>query len=436
MLSLHQRTYTVTIPGGVPVTSTIATSASPAAGGSTTGDGIYDNGTPVTVVATHNPGFAFVNWTEGGVEVSASAVYPFTVNADRTLVANFVADAPKLTVTVSPPTVVGGTKSTGKVTLTAPAPAGGAVVTLASDTPAATVPASLKVGAGATSKTFTVGTTPVAASTAATISASYSGTTAAATLTVTSVVPSGVTLNPTSVIGGVSSKGTVTLTGKAPAGGASITLSSSTLAASLPSPVTIPAGATSTTFQVTTVPVAVSTPTDISASYNGTTVQATLTVNPAVLSKVTLGATSVVGGVSVATNTVTLTGAAPPAGAQVTLTSSSPTATVPSSLTVPAGATSATLHGHDHAGRRLHLGEDLGLEPRRHQDGQPDGEGPGGGRAEPESVDRSRRKPVGRDRHAHRPRTSGWYRGDAEKLEGCTRGRPGKRDGAGGSQLG
>jgi len=338
---LASKEYTVTIPGGAAATSSIATSASPAAGGSTTGDGVYDNGTPLTVLATHNPGFAFLNWTEGGVEVSASSSYPFTVNTNRTLVANFVADAPKLTVTVSPPTVVGGTTSTGKVTLTAPAPAGGAVVTLASDTPAATVPASLKIGAGATSKTFTVSTTPVAASTAASISASYSGTSAAATLAVTPAVPSKVTLNPTKVIGGVSSKGTVTLSGKAPAGGASITLSSSTLAAGLPSPVTIPPGATSTTFQVTTAPVTVSTQADISASYNGATVQATLTVNPAVLSKVTLGATSVVGGGSVATNTVTLTGAAPPAGVQVTLTSSSPTATVPSSLTVPAGATSA-----------------------------------------------------------------------------------------------
>ncbi|NOT00185.1 MAG: hypothetical protein HOP29_06115 [Phycisphaerales bacterium] len=84
------KTYTVTIPEGAPVTSTIATSASPVDGGSTVGDGVYANGTPVTVVATHSPGFAFVNWTEDGVEVSASEVYPFTVNMDRTLVAHFI----------------------------------------------------------------------------------------------------------------------------------------------------------------------------------------------------------------------------------------------------------------------------------------------------------------------------------------------------------
>ena len=87
---LASKTYTVTIPGGVPVTNTITTHASPVAGGSTTGDGIFDNGTPVTVVAAHSPDYAFVNWTEGGIEVSVFAVYPFTVTADRTLRANFV----------------------------------------------------------------------------------------------------------------------------------------------------------------------------------------------------------------------------------------------------------------------------------------------------------------------------------------------------------
>jgi hypothetical protein len=89
------KTYTVTVPDGIPVARTISTSASPAAGGITTGDGIYNKGTPVIVVATHGPGCAFVNWTEGGVEVSASAVYPFTANADRTLVANFVILVPR-----------------------------------------------------------------------------------------------------------------------------------------------------------------------------------------------------------------------------------------------------------------------------------------------------------------------------------------------------
>lgn len=84
------KAYTITVPGGEPVTSTIALSASPGVGGTATGSGTYNNGTALTVVASHNPGYAFVNWTEGGVQVSDKAAYPFTVNGDRTLVANFV----------------------------------------------------------------------------------------------------------------------------------------------------------------------------------------------------------------------------------------------------------------------------------------------------------------------------------------------------------
>ncbi|MCC6154575.1 MAG: InlB B-repeat-containing protein [Candidatus Hydrogenedentes bacterium] len=105
---LASKEYVVTSPAALPVTSTIATSASPAAGGSTAGDGVFENGTVVTVVATHNPGYGFVNWTENGLEVSTTAVYPFTVNADRSLVANFV---PAYVVSTSASPSVGGTTS-------------------------------------------------------------------------------------------------------------------------------------------------------------------------------------------------------------------------------------------------------------------------------------------------------------------------------------
>ncbi len=86
------KTYTVTIPEAVPAMSTVSTSASPPLGGTTVGDGVYVNGTPITVIATHSEGYSFVNWTKAGLEVSQSAVYPFTVNADCALVANFAPD--------------------------------------------------------------------------------------------------------------------------------------------------------------------------------------------------------------------------------------------------------------------------------------------------------------------------------------------------------
>src|SRR5437016_4998971 len=92
---------------------------------------------------------------------------------------------------------------------------------------------------------------------------------------------SSLTLNPTSVVGGLqSSTGTVTLSGPAPAGGAQVMLSSSNGAASVPSSVTVPAGSSSATFTVNTSIVLLSTSATISASYNSTTQTASLAILP------------------------------------------------------------------------------------------------------------------------------------------------------------
>ena len=69
--------------------ATIATSASPAGGGTTSGGGATAIGTPVTLTATANAGYTFVNWTESGTPVSTSASFGFTATQDRVLVANF-----------------------------------------------------------------------------------------------------------------------------------------------------------------------------------------------------------------------------------------------------------------------------------------------------------------------------------------------------------
>jgi hypothetical protein len=254
---------------------------------------------------------------------------------------------------LNPTSVTGGNSSTGTVTLSGPAPTGGAQVALSSsNTTAARVPASVTVAAGATSASFTVSTSAVAASTTVTISAAYGGATRSASLTVTPAPPppptlSSLTLNPTSVTGGNSSTGMVTLNGAAPSGGARVALSSSnTAAARVPSSVTVAAGATSATFTVGTSAVAASTTVTISAAYGGATRSVSLAVTPApppppTVSSLTLNPENVFGGQS-STGTVTLTGPAPEGGAQVFLSSNSSAASVPSSVIVPAGATSAT----------------------------------------------------------------------------------------------
>src|SRR5437660_904278 len=181
---------------------------------------------------------------------------------------------------LNPTSVLGGVQSsTGTVTLSGPAPAGGGQVTLSSSSASTSVPASGTVPAGSTGATFTISTSPVATSTVVTISASYGRGSTSASLIVTPPTVSSLTLNPGSVVGGVqTSTGTVTLSVPATTAGSSVTLSRSDGAASVPSSVTVPAGSTSASFTVNTSIVVVSTTATISASYNNTTKTASLAV--------------------------------------------------------------------------------------------------------------------------------------------------------------
>ena len=72
-----------------PQNYTISVSANPTNGGTVSGGGTYQQGQSCTVHATANTGYTFTNWTENGNVVSTNANYSFTVNSNRTLVANF-----------------------------------------------------------------------------------------------------------------------------------------------------------------------------------------------------------------------------------------------------------------------------------------------------------------------------------------------------------
>lgn len=223
-------------------------------------------------------------WWRVRAQNSAGVFGPFS--ATRRFTPQAAPTAASLSaVSVNPTSVVGGNFSTGTATLSAAAPAGGAVVTLSSNAAAASVPASVTVAAGATSTTFTVTTTSVITSTSAIITGSFGGVSRTATLTVTPVPPpaslSTLALNPTSVTGGATSQGTLTLTSAAPTGGAVVSLSDNSTAATVLASVTVPAGASSANFTVTTTSVTASTSATISAVLVGVTRTAALTVNPA-----------------------------------------------------------------------------------------------------------------------------------------------------------
>jgi len=117
--------------------------------------------------------------------ITLSASYN-SVTKTTTLTVNPAAAAAALsTLALNPAIVVGGNSSTGTVTLTGPAPANGALVTLTSSKPArASVAPNVLIPAGSSSKTFPVTTTRGKTDASATISASYAGVTKTATLTV------------------------------------------------------------------------------------------------------------------------------------------------------------------------------------------------------------------------------------------------------------
>ena len=350
---------TAAVPSSVSLNPTSVAGGSPSTG-TVTLNGKAPAGGAVVALSSANPAVATVQatvmvaagqlsktfnvttvWVGSTTTVAISAtLLGVTQSANLTVTTTAAALS---AVSVSPASVLGGGTSTGTATLTVPAPTGGATVTLSSSDPAATVPPGVTVLSGSSTATFTITTLGVSTSTPVTISGTYLGVMKSATLTVTPAVLSTLALSPTTVVGGNPSTGTVTITGPAPPLGSVVPLSSSVqTAATVPANVTVPGGALSATFTVTSLGVTTSSSTVITATYGGVPKTKTLTVNPATPSTVTLNPTTVIGGATSA-GTVTLNGAAPPGGSTVALTSANPAAaTVPASVPVAGGATTAS----------------------------------------------------------------------------------------------
>ena len=259
--------------------------------------------------------------------------------------------------TFNPTSIPNGHTSAGTVTLSAAAPSGGSVVGLTDDNASVlNVPSSVTVPAGATTATFqaTAHNLFVLSNTAVTVTATLGNSTAQGSLTVTTgIAVTSISMNPSSVTGGNSSTGTVTIASPAPSGGNEVLISLSsfppcTLPVILPNPnpVTVPAGQTSVSFTVGSTSATTSCAAPIYAQSGGATVSTNFTVKPGgssgpSVSSLTLSPTSVQGG-NASQGTVTLSAAAPSGGSVVSLSSSNTSvATVPSSVTVSSGSTSA-----------------------------------------------------------------------------------------------
>lgn len=264
------------IAGFAPVFVPALTFTGPHAGGFYALDGSAD-ATPLSATITG------ISWAPG-------AILTFTwtdqndMSYDHALAIDDVSLVARIPVTLSLSlaTVPGSKAVTGKVTLSSKAPTGGAVVQVTNSNPAASMPSSITVPAGATAKSFTITTSAVTLKQIGKVTASYTGLSAAKTLTVRPIGVLSVDLAPNPVVGGTDVTGTVTLEAPAAPGSITVTLKSANTALAVPatSSITIPTGQTTGTFTVKSKPTAAQADVKITATANSVAKSKILTVTP------------------------------------------------------------------------------------------------------------------------------------------------------------
>ncbi|HWD19129.1 MAG TPA: Ig-like domain-containing protein [Verrucomicrobiae bacterium] len=98
-IQANEHGFIATLP--TPPNDSLTVLAAPGAGGTVAGGGTFAPGSAVTVTASAQSGYSFVNWTEYGEEISRSASYSFAIGSSATLVAHFSANPATYNVTAS-----------------------------------------------------------------------------------------------------------------------------------------------------------------------------------------------------------------------------------------------------------------------------------------------------------------------------------------------
>ena len=248
---------------------------------------------------------------------------------------------PAITMTVQSELVGINSTLNGSFTLSAPAPAGGLVVTLTSGTPAnvTIAPATVTVAAGGTTGAFTYTGVAAGNSTLSGSAPSYQTGTVMTTATAAQVslgmIPNVAPAQMQSIA--------LSLATAAPPGGTTVTftIANTNIATVTPS-ITIPAGDTSNPTanpQVTGVLIGTTTVTATAPGYAPATLPVVVTVTAVFTPQ-----TTNINLTTASTTSLAISAPAPPGGITFTLSSDSPAiATVPASITVPAGATSVPI---------------------------------------------------------------------------------------------
>lgn len=240
------------------------------------------------------------------------------------------------------PYTVGGETLIGTIDLGGSAPVA-RTLELFSNHPAAIVPPTVTIAAGQSSATFVVNTTPVATNAKPLINARYEGLILQETFDLAAPLIESVSASPQSQYGGNPIQGRVQLTGKAPAAGKVVALSSSNTAkATVPASTTIASGGDAKFFTIATSPTLVNASSVITASTGAVSKTVFIAINAPVLLSAALANGSIQGGTST-TMTVTLNSRAPSGYTVTLLSGSSALVQLPSSYAVQAGATSQNI---------------------------------------------------------------------------------------------
>ncbi len=270
VLSGKPATGTVTITSVAPVGGLVVSLASD--------NSCADPGSSATVPeGMLSTSFAIAT---SGVSGSTTAKITASYGASNA-VANIVVTAAALSgITFNPMTLIGGDVTTGTVTISGIAPAGGAVVSLSSSFPDALNPsATVTIPEGATSVDFTVTTSPVAADTSAVVTATYGGISKTRAVTVRVSEIDYLNLSPGTVTGGAAATGSVYLKFPAGPGGFLVQVrSANQAAAKVPTSALVPAGENHVDFAIITLVQTVTSDVVITASDARAKGTATLTV--------------------------------------------------------------------------------------------------------------------------------------------------------------
>jgi len=343
------------VNSGSATTCTVSLNQAAPNGGTVVGLASNNNLLPVptsSVTVPANATSTTFTATAGNMAANQSATLTASLNrASQTATISLLPSQPLMlsSLTCNPTSLYAAATTTCTVALSGAAPNGGMIVSLATNSDLLPVPAPLViVPAKTTSATFTATAGNMAANQSATLTASLSGASQTATISlVTSQQPvmvSSLVCNPTSLSSRAVASCIVTLSKDAPTGGMVVALASNNNLLRAPnSSVTVRANRNAATFKVTAGLIHQSQDATLTATIGNASRQFDIGLVAGIVPSSLTCSPSVIRPGASTDCTVNLSEAAPPGSdINVALASNNGLLTVPSSIPVAAGASSAT----------------------------------------------------------------------------------------------